>query len=310
MGCYRRAMAVVAVPSVDSRSRAETLAYAGLAVSTLGWASAFIVGKVVLAEMTPLAAAAWRYAVAAAILLPFAARQRLGPGLRQSAGPLAVMLVCGGIGYPWLFLQALALTSATNTSLLIALNPAFTVLLSPLIGERVDARRLGGIALALLGATTVITRGDLAALTALSLNAGDVLAVVAATCWAAFNLASRRVVAHLTPSFINCVIYVAGGIALGLIGAGAHPVAQLAAASAAAVWGIVAMAVLSSVIAGQLFLVGVRTVGVARTVVFVYLVPVLTAVLSAVFLGEQLTLAQALGGAAVLAGVAVTTRGR
>jgi drug/metabolite transporter (DMT)-like permease len=76
------------------------------------------------------------------------------------------------------------------------------------------------------------------------------------------------------------------------------------------VWGIVAMAVLSSVVAGQLFLVGVRTVGVARTVVFVYLVPVLTALLSALFLGEQLTLAQALGGAAVLAGVAVTTGGR
>jgi len=69
------------------------------------------------------------------------------------------------------------------------------------------------------------------------------------------------------------------------------------------------MALLSSVMAGQLFLVGVRTVGVGRTVVFVYLVPVLTAVLSTTLLGEPFRLAQAVGGSAVLGGVYWTTRG-
>ena len=73
--------------------------------------------------------------------------------------------------------------------------------------------------------------------------------------------------------------------------------------------GVVLMALLSSVMAGQLFLVGVRTVGVGRTVVFVYLVPVLTAVLSTTLLGEPFRLAQAVGGSAVLGGVYWTTRG-
>jgi drug/metabolite transporter (DMT)-like permease len=80
-------------------------------------------------------------------------------------------------------------------------------------------------------------------------------------------------------------------------------VAQLAAAGPTALGGIVVMAVLSSVLAGQFFLVGVRTVGVTRTVVFVYLVPVLTAALSAALLGERLEMAQGVGGVAVLAGV-------
>jgi drug/metabolite transporter (DMT)-like permease len=70
------------------------------------------------------------------------------------------------------------------------------------------------------------------------------------------------------------------------------------------------MALLSSVIAGQLFLTGIRQVGVARTVVFVYLVPVLTALASAVVLGERLHAAQAVGGVAVLAGVWRTNRVR
>jgi len=97
-------------------------------------------------------------------------------------------------------------------------------------------------------------------------------------------------------------------VALYVLGSGDRPWAQLAAATPTAVAGVVVMAVLSSVIAGQFFLVGVRTVGVGRTVVFVYLVPVLTALLSTTLLGEHFLPAQAVGGATVLAGVYWTTR--
>ena len=303
------ASVAVAVP-VAERPTAHALAYAGLALATIGWACAFVAGKVVLAEMTPLPVATWRYAVAATILLPFAVRQRPRRPLGRAAGSLGLMVLCGGVLYPWLFLLALAHTSATNTALLIALNPVLTVLLAPLIGERLDRRRLGGVALALGGAVTVITHGSLRHLTAQSPNPGDLLAVAAAAAWMTFNLASRSVVAQLAPSFANCVIYGLGSLALFLLGRAEHPWAQLASATPAAVGSLLVMAVLSSVIAGQLFLLAVRAVGVSRTVVFIYLVPVLTAALSVVLLGEPLELAQAAGGAAVLSGVYWTTRGR
>jgi drug/metabolite transporter (DMT)-like permease len=218
------------------------------------------------------------------------------------------MVVCGGVLYPWLFLVALSRTSATNTALLIALNPVLTLLFSPLVGERLDRRRLAGVLVALVGAATVITRGDPAHLAALSLGSGDLVALAAAATWATFNLTSRHVVGHLTPAFTNCVIYALGAVALYVLGSGDRPWAQLAAATPTAVAGVVVMAVLSSVIAGQFFLVGVRTVGVGRTVVFVYLVPVLTALLSTTLLGERFLPAQAVGGATVLAGVYWTTR--
>ena len=287
----------------------RTLAYAGLSVSTFGWAAAFIAGKVALADMTPLSVAVWRYALASTVLLPFAVWQRPARGIGRAVAPLALMVVCGGVLYPWLFLLALAHTSATNTALLIALNPVFTLLLSPLVGEPLDRHRLGGVSLALAGATVVITAGDTRHLLGLSLQRGDLLAVAAAGCWALFNLASRPVVARLAPAFTNCVVYGLGGLALYGLARADAPWAQLAAATPAARGGVVLMALLSSVMAGQLFLVGVRTVGVARTVVFVYLVPVLTAVLSTTLLGEPFRLAQAVGGSAVLGGVYWTTRG-
>src|SRR2546422_6433360 len=209
-----------------ARPTPPALAYAGLSVATVGWAAGFVAGKLALGAMSPLVVGAWRYVVAAAILLPFALRQRPADGLGRAAGPLALMVVCGGVLYPWLFLLALAHTSATNTALLIALNPVFTLLLSPLVGESLDRHRLGGVLLALAGAGVVITAGDGHRLLGLTLQRGDLLAVAAAASWALFNLASRPVVARLAPAFTNCVVYGIGGLALYVLARADAPWAQ------------------------------------------------------------------------------------
>jgi drug/metabolite transporter (DMT)-like permease len=304
-------MAVREAPPILLESTiVPSTAYAGLGLATIGWASAFIFSKVVLAEMTPLPVAAFRYVVAAAVLLPFALRRRPGGGFRRSAAALGVMIVCGGVLYPWLFLQALAETSATNTAILIALNPVFTVLLSPLAGERLTSRSFAGVMLALAGAVIVITKGDLRLLANLSASHGDLLAVCAAGLWATFTIASRGVVTQLQPAFINCLIYGSGGIVLSLLAFEDGPWTQITLATPAALGALLAMAVLSSVLAGQLFLTGVRAVGVNRASVFVYLVPVLTAILAMLTLGERFEAAQGWGGVSVLAGVYVTTRSR
>ena len=85
--------------------------------------------------MTPLVLATWRYVVASLVLLPFVLRAPASavPGRAPAAGallPLGIMVLSGGVLYPWLFLAALARTSAANASLLIALNPIVTLLLS------------------------------------------------------------------------------------------------------------------------------------------------------------------------------------
>jgi drug/metabolite transporter (DMT)-like permease len=284
-------------------------AYAGLFGTSLVWAGAFIAGKLVTAELTPLAAAGLRHLAAALLLLPFAWRVRRAANLRAALPSLAAMALCGGVLYQWAFMAALQGTSATNAALLVALNPAITVLLAPLVGEALTARRLIGILLALAGATVVITRGDLAILAGLAATRrGDLLALGAACLWAAFNLASRGVVAHLPHSVTNAAVYGVGSLVSLSLALPDAPVAQLAGASPRALVALAFLVLFASVLAGQLFLFGVHTVGVGRTVVFVYLVPALTAVLSALLLGETLLPSQVLGGALVLLGVWVTTR--
>ena len=142
--------------SLGGRVSADMVAYGGLAITTLCWASAFVIGKRVLGEFHPLAVAALRYFVAAAILAPFAVRRGAFAGGRSVVKPLAVLVCTGGVLYPWLFFEALSRTTASNTSLLIALNPALTVVLAPLLGERISGRQIAGFALALGGAMLVI----------------------------------------------------------------------------------------------------------------------------------------------------------
>lgn len=284
-------------------------AYLGLSCTTLIWAAAFIAGKLVTAEITPLAAGGLRHLAAALVLLPFAWRVRRAGDLRAALPSLAIMVLCGGVLYQWAFMGALRGTSATNAALLVALNPTMTVLAAPLVGEPLSRRRVAGVLLAFAGAAVVITHGDLAELAGLAeIRAGDLLAIGAAAMWALFNLAARGAVARLPLSLANAIVLGTGGAVLLGLALPEAPLAQLEAASPGALAALAFLVLFASVLAGQLFLFGVHTLGVGHTVVFVYLVPVLTALLSAAALGEPLLPSQVVGGALVLLGVWVTTR--
>src|SRR5713101_4778363 len=114
MVCGAPMSSVSAAATKTAALQSDLLAYAGLTMASVGWASAFIAGKVVLAEMTPLPVATYRYALATLILFPFAARGGWPTITARTLAPLALMVVCGGVLYQWLFLAALARTSATN----------------------------------------------------------------------------------------------------------------------------------------------------------------------------------------------------
>lgn len=290
--------------------RGEAVACLGLAAASLFWAAAFVAGKVVLAEMTPLSLAAWRFLLAGCVLLPWVMLQFPGrAALRSAVLSLMLMTVFGGVLYSWIFLAALARTSAANTSLLIALNPIFTLCVAALVGERLSRRNVLGAGLSLCGAVVVISHGDwqmIAQLTAV--NTGDLLALTAAACWACFNLASRAVVVRLPHMFTNGIVCGVGGLALAIMAAGEGPLRQMLALSGTALACLTLMVLLSSVVAGALFLHGVGVLGVSRAVLFIYLVPPLTVLISLVLPGEPVGAAQLAGGALALGGVYWATR--
>ncbi len=284
--------------------RRVELASVGLLAATVGWGGAFVAGKLVLQELPELTASAWRYAGATIVLLPFGSRHWRATSLRPVALPLALMVVCGGIVYPWLFMASLARTSATNTSLIVSIMPVLTCLLCPLVGERISPRRWLAVGLALAGAVVVIARGDVAKLAELrSVNTGDLLALAAAVVWSIFNLASRSVVVRVPTTLVNSCVFGGGALVLFALAAPEQPIVRLLAASPQAIGGLLFLTLVPTVLSGLAYLHAVRVLGLSRTVVFIYCVPFVTATLAALILGEALDWYQAGGGALIFAGL-------
>lgn len=147
----------------------------------------------VLARMAgglpPLQLTAMAFAAGGAIaLVVVAMRGRLG-ALRQ--GPVAWLHGVGGLfGYHALYFAALALAPAVEANLLNYLWPLLIVLLSgPVLGLRLGARRLTGVALGFAGCALLVGAGA-------SFPAGAVwgfaCAVGCAVVWAVYSVTSKR----------------------------------------------------------------------------------------------------------------------
>ena len=105
-------------------------------------------------------------------------------------------------------------------------------------------------------------------------------------------MASTTVI--LASAAAGLVVIVAVRFALGEPARFAHSVSGWAA--------VLAIALVSTVLAVGLFVVGLKHLGASRTALISTLEPVLTMLLAALFLAERLAPAQFVGGALVLAG--------
>jgi drug/metabolite transporter (DMT)-like permease len=120
-----------------------------------------------------------------------AARGRLA-ALRQ--GPVAWAHGVGGLfGYHALYFAALALAPAVEANLLNYLWPLLIVLLSaPLLGLRLGARRLAGVALGFAGCALLVGAG---ASFPAGAGWGFACAVGCAVVWAVYSVTSKRMAA-------------------------------------------------------------------------------------------------------------------
>lgn len=120
----------------------------------LFWGVQFAVIKIGLAAFPPLFFVALRFAVVAAMLLPF-----VGRPTRHELGPMiAISVFFGGVNFA-LFFIGLQQGSASLASVASQLTTPFTVLLAwPFLGERLSPRVLVGVALAFAGVALTVAQ--------------------------------------------------------------------------------------------------------------------------------------------------------
>lgn len=285
--------------------RKQMLAYALLGLVMMLWAGNAIVGRAVRFDIGPLTLAFLRWALATALVLPFAL-----PALRRDWRTIVanwkIVLALGVLGvgmFNALLYSGLHHTTATNALLLQAATPATVILLDRLVfGTHSGAVQMLGIAGSIGGVMIIVFEGDPAAALRLNFGRGDLLILACVIVWSFYTILLR-----LRPP-IAASSFIAATFVIGLVVMA--PVAAWEYAGGARVdWGpgvfaaLAYVAVLPSILAYFIFNSATATVGAARAGQALTLMPLFGAFLSAGLLGEKLYAYHFAGMALILAGI-------
>jgi drug/metabolite transporter (DMT)-like permease len=246
-----------------------------------------------------------RFALAAAlfwalVLAGGAAREVRALGRRNLAAGLGL----GAFGYALqsgCYFAALQRIDASLLSLLLYTFPAMVAAAAIALGrERLDARRLTALALALGGLVLVVAGAGTGALDPL----GAALAIAAALVYTTYIIVSDGVVGRMRPQVLAALVCTGAAASLTL---GSAALGELRpGAVTMAGWGwLASLTVVSTVGAIVLFFAGLRRVGPTTASILATVEPLVTVVLAFLVFGERLGAVQLAGGGLVLSAVLV-----
>lgn len=282
--------------------------YIWLVAAPLLWSGNMVFGRVLAQAVPPFTLSAVRWVMAGLVLLGFL---RIGgepvPLPRGSAwGPVVAMGLTSVAGFTVLVYISLHLIGSVEASLIQSSTPIFALLLARLwLREELGLRKAAGALLTVVGVAVIVSHGSLARLLAWHWDAGDLLMLLAALLWAASTVAARPAAKHMSPLLATFHSAWIGTLALapGVVwewwrGSALHM-------SPLAWTGVAYVGIFPSAVAFLAWNYGVSRIGAGRASVFNNLLPLFTAILAVLLLGEPLTLAEVLGGLLILVGVSL-----
>ncbi|HEY0328980.1 MAG TPA: EamA family transporter [Rhodopseudomonas sp.] len=262
------------------------------------WGLQFVVIKIGLAAFPPLFFVGLRFAVVAALLLPFVGR----PTRRELWPMIAISVFIGGMNFALIFV-GLGRGLASVASVANQLSTPFTILLAwPMLHERPSLRVGGGVALAFSGvALTVVGPNAPVAVvpTLLVIGAGFALAVGTVLTKRYGPFEPLKLMAWISLFTVPQVLSMSAVLEHGQL-------ASLATAMPAA-WLALGYTVLFGAIVGfGLWFWLIATCSMARVAPFALLQTVFAIAAGVVFLHEPLTIPLVAGAVICIAGVALS----
>lgn len=298
-------------PTEGVRRRLFDYPYLLLAAASLFWSGNHIVGRAVAGHVPPYTLSTLRWLVGAVVLWPFVHRHVMRdlPAIRRHWAILLFLGMLGGTLFSALNYLSLQLTSALNVSVFNSLAPVLIAGVAALtFRDKLTVGQTIGIVISLGGAIAIVSRLDWHVLAGFQFNNGDILVVVNMLIFAIYSVYYRlRPPIHwLTFTFVLSVISAIGTAPLMAWELLRGEVLQ---ATWATVGAVAYVAIFPSIGAYICWNRGIELIGANRSGVFLHLVPLYSALMATVFLGERLMLYHVLGFVLILTGVHVTTRG-
>jgi len=303
---------LVAPPAPPASAPRPALIWTALVVVYLLWGSTYLGIRVAIESLPPLTSAAMRFAAAAAVLA-LVLRLRRGPGAlrvdrRQlgSAALVGVLLLAGGNGLVVLAESGppgVALPSGI-AALLVATVPLLVVLLRTLGGDRPRPWTFAGVALGFVGLVLlVLPTGGTGAVPV----TGALTVVAGATCWSVGSYLSGRIRMPTDPFVATVYEMVAGAAVLGVIAAGRGELRGFSPAEVTGrSWAALAyLMVAGSLVAFTAYVWLLHRAPISLVSTYAYVNPAVAVALGALLAAEPVTAQVLLGGAVIVAGVAV-----
>jgi drug/metabolite transporter (DMT)-like permease len=262
--------------------------------------------KYTVSELDPYLVGLIRCFVAGTVMLSLAYRADRTIAVPVRSIPRLLLMGGVGMGLSTVCWQlGLSIAPATKASLITTTSPMFALAMAVAIGqERLIARRLLGMLVALGGVLLVIRAGGASAL--LDVSVGDLLLLGSAISWALYNVVGVPLLRTITLLRVTGWAAIAAGVVMAIGSPWGVRDWSLIGANVLGYLGLVYTIGLGSILAQALWSRTVRSIGASGAMVYSYLSPILGVSFAALLLGESLALTQAIGAVLVLAGVTIS----
>lgn len=285
------------------------LAYTLLTFTALFWAGNFVLARAVHASVPPIGLAFWRWAAAAAFVLPWAWRdlRTQWPLMRERPALMLALGVCSVGAFNTLIYIGVQTTTAINALLLLSATPVFILILAPLLlGNRLLLRQALGVLVSATGVLLVLSHGNPAMLADLGRHVGNLWVLAGVFSWALYSVLLRRLPAGIGGRGLFAATLIIGVLALLPFYLGEtfieHRPVHL---NETLLLTVAYVAIFPSVLAYLFWNRAVAMIGAEQSGVFIHLMPAFGLILSALLLGERITATAILGLGLILGGLLV-----
>ena len=264
-----------------------------LMLAALLWAGNAVVGRLLVGEISPLLLSTVRCLVAMAVLLPFGASiLRANSALWAYKKRFLLLGLCGVGGYNMLLYLAIQTSTPINVTLIGASMPIWMLLIGALFfGNRPNGYQVIGALISILGVCVVLSRGDWLAILQVQFVYGDLLMILATILWAFYSWMLTKPGSSSERTW-PWTTFLLAQVLFGLMWSSAFTVIEWQAGymnfepSFVMCVLILYVAIGPSLIAYRCWGLGVAKAGPTVAAFFTNFIPLFTAILSTLILGE------------------------
>jgi len=270
------------------------------------WSYNFIIARELNDTVAPVSLAFGRWLVAVLVLFPFAIKSLLSEWIlvKENLAYLSITAFTGVTLFNTLLYLGGQTTGALNLALISITSPIFIVIFARIFyGELLTFYKVAGVFLVATGVIALITRGQLSSLLNLTFSIGDMWMLMGAIIFAIYSILILKKPPQLGILAFQLSTFILGLIFLLPFLAWEYAVVGPSAYEANAIYSILYLGVFASLFSFVLWNQSILLIGVSKTGMVYYTLPIFSGVMAWYFLGEDIGLLHLGSGVLIVSGI-------